>query len=57
MKTVKDYLLSVCVVYTILALTKVILEGISGQKDPSYVMNFGIMFVITCFATFVLGLS
>lgn len=54
MKTVKEYLLSVCVVYTILAMTKVILEGISRQKDPYYVMNFGILFVITCFAAFVL---
>lgn len=54
MKTVKEYLLSSCVVYTILAMTKVIIEGISGWKDPYYVMNFGILFVITCFATFVL---
>lgn len=54
MKTVKEYLLSVCVVYTIMALTKVIIEGISGHKDPYYILNFGILFVITCFATFVL---
>lgn len=54
MKIVKEYLLSVCVVYTILALTKVLMEGISGQQDPYYVMNFGMIFVVTCFATFVL---
>lgn len=54
MKIVKEYLLSVCVVYTILALTKVLMEGIGGYQDPYYVMNFGILFVITCFATFVL---
>ncbi len=54
MKIIKDYLLSVCVVYTILAMTKVLMEGISGKQDPYYVMNFGILFVITCFAAFVL---
>lgn len=54
MKVVKEYLLSVCVVYTILALTKVLLEGISGKQDPYYVLNFGILFVVTCFAAFVL---
>lgn len=54
MKVIKEYLLSVCVVYTILALTKVLLEGISGRQDPYYVLNFGILFVITCFAAFVL---
>lgn len=54
MKIVKEYLLSVCVVYTILSLTKVLLEGISGQLDSCYVMNFSMLFVITCFATFVL---
>lgn len=54
MKIVKEYLLSVCAVYTILALTKVLMEGISGQQDPYYVMNFGMIFVVTCFATFVL---
>lgn len=54
MKTVKEYLLSLCVVYTIMSLLKVIIEGINGWKDPYYVMNFGILFVITCFATFVL---
>lgn len=54
MKTIKDYLLSVCVVYTILALTKVLMEGIGGKQDPYYVMNFGILFVITCYAAFIL---
>lgn len=54
MKIIKDYLLSVCVVYTILAMTKVLMEGIGGKQDPYYVMNFGILFVITCFAAFVL---
>lgn len=56
MKTIKEYLVSICVVYTILSLTKVFLEGISGQPDPDYIMNFGRLFVITCFATFVLFL-
>ncbi|MBQ4521998.1 MAG: hypothetical protein IJA10_03490 [Lachnospiraceae bacterium] len=54
MKIVKEYWISVCVVYTILALTKVLLEGISGQQDQDYLINFGMLFVITCFATFVL---
>lgn len=54
MKIVKDYLLSVCVVYTVLALSKVLMEGIGGRQDPYYILNFVSMFVITCFATFVL---
>ncbi len=54
MKIVKEYLLSVCVVYTILSLIKVLMEGISGYQDPYYVMNFGMLFVVTSFATFVL---
>lgn len=54
MKIVKEYLLSVCVVYTILALSKVLMEAIGGRQDPYYILNFGIMFVITCFAAFVL---
>ncbi|MBE5877663.1 MAG: hypothetical protein E7290_12345 [Lachnospiraceae bacterium] len=54
MKIVKEYLLSVCVVYTLLSLSKVLMEGISSYQDPYYVMNFGMIFVITCFATFVL---
>ena len=54
MKTIKEYLLSVCVVYTILALGKVLIEGIGGMQDPYYVMNFGILFVITCYAAFIL---
>lgn len=54
MKILKEYLLSVCVVYTILALTKVLMEGMGGYHDPYYVLNFGILFVITCFAAFIL---
>jgi len=54
MKLAKEYLLSVCVVFTILALTKVLMEGISGSADPNYVLNFGVLFVVTCFAAFVL---
>lgn len=54
MKIIKDYLLSVCVAYTILAMTKVLIEGIGEKQDPHYVANFGMMFVITCFAAFVL---
>ena len=54
MKMIKEYLLSVCVVYTILALGKVLIEGIGGMQDPYYVMNFGILFVITCYAAFIL---
>ena len=54
MKIAKNYLLSICVVYSILALTKILMEGISGQHDPYYVLNFGILFLITCFAAFVL---
>ncbi len=54
MKIVKEYLLSVCVVYTLLSLSKVLMEGMNNYQDPYYVMNFGMIFVITCFATFVL---
>ncbi len=54
MKMIKKYLISVCVVYTILAMTKVLMEAISGYHDPYYVGNFGSLFVVTCFATFVL---
>ena len=54
MNTLKSYWLSVCVVYTILALTKIITEGIAGYQDPYYILNFGILFIITCFAAFVL---
>ena len=54
MKTIKEYLLSVCVVYTILSLTKLLIEGIGGKTDPYYVMTFGILFVITCYAAFIL---
>lgn len=54
MKLAKEYLLSVCVVYTILSLLKVLLEGIGHKQDPYYIMNFGLIFVITCFAAFVL---
>lgn len=54
MKIAKEYLLSVCVVYTILSLLKILLEGVGRIQDPYYIMNFGLLFVITCFATFVL---
>ena len=54
MKIVKEYLLSVCVVYTILSLLKVLVEGLGHRQDPYYVMNFTILVVIVCFATFVL---
>lgn len=54
MKIVKDYFLSVCVVYTIGALVKSFLEGITGKYDNNYAANYGMMFVIICFATFVL---
>ncbi len=54
MKIAKDYAYSVCVVFTVLALTKVLMEGIGGRSDPHYIMNFGLLFIITCFATFVL---
>lgn len=51
---IKHYLLAVSVVYTILAMSKVLYEGITGRLDPNYVVNFGVMFIITCFATFIL---
>lgn len=54
MKIAKEYLLSVCVVYTILSLFKLLIEGVGQKQDPYYIMNFGLIFVITCFATFVL---
>lgn len=54
MKMLKEYWLSVCVVYTILTMTKVLLEGIGGKNDPYYLQNFIFLFLIVCFATFVL---
>lgn len=54
MRTIKHYLLSVCVAYTIFAISKILCEGITGRTDPNYVMNFGAMFIITCFAAFIL---
>lgn len=54
MKIAKEYLLSVCVVYTVLSLLKIILEGVGQKQDPYYILNFGLIFVVTCFATFVL---
>lgn len=54
MKIAKEYLLSVCEVYTILSLLKILIEGVGQKEDPYYIMNFGCLFVITCFATFVL---
>ena len=54
MKLVKEYLLSVCVVFTILSVAKILMEGITGRPDPYYILNFGTIFVVTSFATFVL---
>lgn len=54
MKTFKDYWCSVCVAYTGLAIVKVLIETLSGTKDLHYQMNFGMLFVIICFTTFVL---
>lgn len=54
MKLLKEYGLSVCVAYTILAMTKVFVEGIGGKTDPYYLHNFTFLFLVVCFATFVL---
>lgn len=40
----------------VMDLTKVLLEEISRQPDPDYLMNFGRLFAVTYFATFVLFL-
>ena len=51
MKIVKDYFLSVCVVYTIGALVKSFLEGITGKYDNNYAANFKNRRIMYNFAT------
>ncbi|BCN30378.1 DUF6608 family protein [Anaeromicropila herbilytica] len=52
----KNFISIVCTVYTIISLSKIILEAMQGYKDPYYVENFITIFFISLGATFVLGL-
>ncbi len=52
----KNFISIVCTVYTLISLGKIIMETIQGYKDPFYVENFITMFIISFFATLVLGL-
>lgn len=52
----KNYISIVCIVFTLISLSKIILETISGYKDPHYAENFIIIFLISLIAILVLGL-
>lgn len=56
MITRKNYFPSVCVVYTILVLLKIVTETLAGKTDDFYVANLISIFVICCVATFILSL-
>jgi len=52
----KNFLSTVCIVYTIVSLGKIVVELMLRHKDPFYVENFITMLIISIVATFVLGL-
>jgi hypothetical protein len=52
----KNFLPIVCIVYTILSFSKIIFEIKLGYKDPNYVENFIMLFLMSLIATFVLSL-
>ncbi len=56
MITRKNYFPSVCVVFTILTLFKIISETIAGKTDDFYVANLISIFVICCVATVILSI-
>lgn len=56
MITRKNYFPSVCIVYTILVLSKLLMETIAGMTDRYYVANLISVFVICCVATLILSL-
>ena len=51
----KNYFVVVCVVYTILSLSKLIMEALIGHKDTYYSQNIISLFVITLVATLILS--
>ena len=51
-----NYFSTVCKIFTILIIVKVILEYVTGREDAYYIDNILSMFVITLLATLVLGL-
>ena len=53
----KNFILIVCICYTLISLGKIISETIQGYKDPYYVENFITIFLISLIATLVLGLQ
>ncbi len=56
MITRRNFFPTVCVVYTIMVLCKVLLELTKGSNDTNYGINLIVMFLVACFATFVLSL-
>jgi len=56
MITRKNFLPTLCVVYTILVLTKLILEAATGHTDTYYTQNLLFMFVVSFAAVSVLSL-
>lgn len=56
MITKRNYLPTVCIVYTILSLGKLLFEAFFSKPDSYYTLNFLFMFAIVSIATFVLGM-
>ncbi len=56
MITRKNFLPTLCVIYTILVLTKLILEAAMGHTDTYYTQNLLFMFVVSFAAVFLLSL-
>lgn len=56
MITKKNFLPTLCVVYTILVLTKLILEAVMGHTDSYYTQNLLFMFVVSFVAVLILSL-
>lgn len=52
----KNFLSIICSVYTIISLSKIIVEIMLGHKDTFYAENFLTIFIISVVATLVLGL-
>lgn len=53
----KNYIPTVCIVYTILVTGKLVLEAISGQKDAYYTENLLFMLIVSAAATLILMLQ
>lgn len=56
MITKKNFFPTICVVYTILVLTKLILEAAMGYSDTQYTQNLLFMFATSVVAVFILSL-